>query len=97
VNDLKTLRKRHNLSFDILALKLDKTFNEIALADDNLIADLQLKYSVERNELVCCLQDLADYIEENRASILIFLWLIFYVLYDDPNDIPPAPIISRSS
>jgi hypothetical protein len=86
VTELAKIRRRYNLSFDILALKLDQGFNEIAIADDSLIADLQLQYGVDRNELVCCLQELAEYIESNRQTILVFLSLIFYVLAQDDDD-----------
>lgn len=85
LDQLKLFRKRHNLSFDILAVKLDTKINEIVLADDNLIADIQAMYLAERNEIACCLEDLKNYIIKNKNLIGFFLLLTLYVMVDDPQ------------
>lgn len=86
IEELKNLRKRYNFSFDILALKLDTSFNQVVLAEDNLIADLQALYLVERNEIVCCLEELSKYMKENEDIIVFLLLLMLYILLrDNPN------------
>jgi hypothetical protein len=82
VEDLKKLRQQFNLSFDILALKLDRRFDEIVIADENLIADLQTLYMAERNEIVCCLEDLGKYTDDNKSSILFFLTEMAAVVFN---------------
>ncbi|RAW01587.1 hypothetical protein [Pseudochryseolinea flava] len=82
VNELKRIRSQYNLSFDILALKLDSNFNEVYIADDNLIADLQTTYLTSRNELACCLIELRKYVEDNRQMIAVmFAWMIVILIY----------------
>jgi hypothetical protein len=83
IDQLKLLRKRYNLSFDILALKLDSRINEVALADDNLIADIQALYLTERNEIVCCLEDLKDFISKNKNILGLFLILTLYAVSEN--------------
>lgn len=88
VNELKRQRKHYNLSFDLLALKLQRNLSEVAIADDNLIADLQAQYLVERNELVCCLEDLLEYIKKHEQVIGVLLLAILFLLFEN------APIMT---
>jgi hypothetical protein len=79
LDQLKSMRLQYNLSFDLLALNLSGRTNEVALADENLIADLQAEYLVLRNEYVCCIGDLRNYVNENVSSISSALSImIFY-------------------
>ena len=71
VTDLQDLRLRYNLSFDILLLKLGSLNTGGIIADDNLIADLQAQYLAYRNELVCCVEDLINYIDTGTNKKLI--------------------------
>lgn len=86
IDALKDLRKRYNLSFDILALKLSPDFNQVTLAEESLIADLQALYLMERNEIVCCLEELHRFMKENEEVILFLLILIISILLrNNPN------------
>jgi len=89
VDELKALRRRYNLSFDILALKLDSDLNQVLLAEDNLIADLQSQYLADRNEIVCCLRELRAYVEEHKNTIalmLAYMVVIILVAMDNTTD-----------
>lgn len=83
VNELKRLRRHYNLSFDLLALKLSRQLDEVAIADDALIADLQAQYLIERNELVCCLEDLLEYTKKHEKLIGALLLLILSLLFEN--------------
>ncbi|MBL7731677.1 MAG: hypothetical protein JNM88_10905 [Chitinophagaceae bacterium] len=88
IDKLKELRKQYNLSFDILALKLGTAQKTVAIADEKLIAEVQLMYLHERNDYVCCVQELEKYIREHKNSIGLGFYFVLYSL-SDPNN-PPS-------
>lgn len=81
ITELQDLRTKYNLSFDIIALKLDPTFDSIYLQDDSKIADLQALYLIEHNELVCCLRDFIRFLENypQNALALLVLWFLYSI------------------
>ena len=78
VTQLKELRKKYNLSFDIIALKLDHTFDSILLPDENVIADLQAIYTVHRNDLVCSIREFIDILESTKVSGPFIISFLLY-------------------
>ncbi len=78
VEELKELRSRYNLDFDILTLKLDGAPNRVYLPDDTKIADLQTLYSIERNRLVCCIEDMLELIREQKENISLIMRYFAY-------------------
>jgi hypothetical protein len=91
IDKLKDLRKRYNLSFDIIALKFDAKNKMVALADENLIAELQLMYLHERNDFVCCVEELEAYIRKSKNIIILGFYFAFLSIVD-PNN-PPDPAV----
>ena len=96
ITQLKELRQEYNLPFELMTLKLNASDNYL-LADNSQIADLQGQYLVLRNELVCCLRDLIE-ILQNRLKLLdegVFRPLIlyfFFVLHTSPGVPHPSRI-----
>ena len=60
---LEVERKKYNLPFDILALKLDATFDSVYLVEEKIIADLQIHYRLLRTDLVCTMVTFLDFLE----------------------------------
>jgi len=87
IQELKELRARHNLSFDIIALKLSDEGRMVALPEDKIIAELQLQYLTERNEFVCCVEELAKFIDEHREVIGIGIYFMLLSLGISNTDI----------
>ncbi|PMB51189.1 hypothetical protein CEN39_16665 [Fischerella thermalis CCMEE 5201] len=87
ITELQDLRTKYNLTFDIIALKLDPTFDSVYLPDDSKIADLQILYLTERNELVCCLRDFIHFLETDppNTTAFIVLWFLYSIYGSDIN------------
>ena len=97
IETLTEMKKKYNLSFDIITLKLDDlNTNEFYLADESKIADLQALYLIERNDLVCCLRDIIRLLEKNKELIpSIIFFILYYSLYSDRED-PDLAVINQA-
>ena len=85
IEQLTQIKNQYNLSFDIIALKLDnpnRNFHKVYLPDESKIADLQALYLIERNDLVCCLRDIIKILEQNQKAMpYIISFFLYYSLY----------------
>ena len=83
VEELNMWKREFNLDFDIITLKLNGDPQRLYLPDDTRIADLQTLYSLYRNRLVCCIEDMRSIVgtEKNRYELyLVTTYLIYRTL-----------------
>jgi hypothetical protein len=92
IAELQDFRTKYNLVFDIIALKLNPTFDSVYLPDDSKIADLQALYLSDRNEIICCVRDLIQLLDTTKSYLPGFITLFLYYSFYNQQETNPQII-----